>query len=192
MSWADIFQNPIFNTALGAVIGAIVSLVISWYFYKLADFPTTVAGKMLDDVLSLLVQDRLGITISTQEYATKEHLPRNKDIPHILWFGFTTKTPKQGESVTILFRAQDTGLNLPDENIIVVDATSGTKFPTKWEGHGYLSCVVEFSRNTSVGNHLIEFHLTDLVKNQHVQSTIFTIQASKNRRSNSQAIKSVD
>lgn len=169
------------------MIGAAVSLLISWYFYKLADFPATVAGKMLEDVLSLLIQDRLGITLPIQEYARKEHLPRNKDVPHILWFGYTTKSSKQGESVTILFRAQDTGLNLPSESIVVADATSATKFPAIWQGHGYLSCVIEFAKNTTVGPHLIEFHLVDLAKHRHVQSTTLDVQVHRNRKASNQA-----
>ena len=177
--------DTIINQLIGAIIGTIVSFVMSWYFYKKADFPARVTGEMIEDVLAATIQSKFRENFEFVEVPMKNQLPKDKDTPHIIKFLFTTKTPKQGESVLALFRVEDTGLDFgrpkdapPTEihpNIIVADTSRMGNYPVVREGHGYYSCRIEFPADAFIGEHTVVFRLTDYKGKSHTQFVKFHV-----------------
>jgi len=174
--------TTIINQLIGAVIGTVVSFIVSWYFYKKADFPSKVMADITDDILLMLIQDRLGIEFTSYEQISKDELPRNSDIPHIKQYWLSEKTIRPGRSLTVLFSVIDTGLNFPVGNPVrggfelteknafeIIETSSNISFPVKREGHGYYSCQINFPKNASKGQHKIQIRLKDDQGNSNTQ-----------------------
>jgi hypothetical protein len=161
----------IYNQLIGALIGTVVSFVVSWYFYRKADFPSKVTAEMTENVLLMLIQDRLSESFEFNEEAPRTQLPKDLDVPHILHFWLSKKRVKPGESFIALFRVEDTGLNFYGPNIIeVTEVESGVSFPVTRQGHGYYSCQVNCPSNATPGLHAVRFKLTDSEGKSHAQS----------------------
>ena len=177
--------DTIINQVIGALIGTLVSFAVSWYFYKKADFPSKVAGEMIENVLAAIIQGKLGDHFNFVELPPKDELPKDRDIPHITQFWFTEKTPKQGQSVLALFRVEDLGMdfgrpaNAPETeirpNIVVTDTSSMKNLPVTREGHAYYSCKVDFPDDAVLGQHTVTFKLTDHKGKSHTQSVKFDV-----------------
>ena len=71
---------------LAFAFGSLISLAMSWYFFKKSDFPSKVTSAMAEDVLSLLIQDKLGIDFVYQARVPKNELPKKLGTPHILQY----------------------------------------------------------------------------------------------------------
>jgi len=163
--------DVIINQLIGAVIGTLVSFAVSWYFYKKADLPAKVAGEMVENILFMNIQSRLGERLLFYEYPHPVFLPKDKDAPHIVQFWYSDQAPQQGESVLILFRAVDAGMNFAGSQFIEVTETSSMlSFPVARQGHGYYACRVDFPDNAPPGQHTIAFKLTDSNGKSHTQS----------------------
>ncbi len=164
-------MDIILNQVIGAVIGAIVSIAISWYFYKKADLPAQVANEMIDNILFINIQDRLGEQFLFYDYPHEIQLPKDQDTPHVAQFWYSTNAPKQGESVLILFRVVDTGRNFGGSQFIeVTDTASMLSFPVARQGHGYYAVKIDFADNALTGQHTITFKLTDRKRKSYTQS----------------------
>jgi hypothetical protein len=169
-------MNNFVDTLVGAVIGTIVSFVMSWYFYKKADFPARVMGEMTENVLAMFIQSRLGQNFEFDEQVSKNQLPKDQDTPHIIHFWHTAEKLQQGGSAWILFRVEDTGLNFDGAKYVEVTETSSEiRFPVSREGHAYYSCKVNFPDNAIVGQHTVTLKLTDSKGKSYTQSLKFDV-----------------
>ena len=168
--------DVIINQVIGALIGTVVSFVTSWYFYKKADFGARVSGEMTENILAMIVQNKLGEDFDINESPPDEQLPKDPDTPHVIEYWFVTKTPVQGESVLALFRIEDTGLDFSgSEYVEVTDTSTEISFPVNRQGHGYYSCKIHFPVNAMPGQHKIEFKLTDRKNKTHKQFVKFDV-----------------
>ena len=168
--------DTIINQVIGALIGTIVSFVVSWYFYKKADYPMRVTGEMTENILAMIIQNKLGENFDFYEVTPKSQLPKDLDVPHITQFWHTTKTPKQCESVLSLFRVKDTGLNFPGpQNVEVAETSSMIRFPVTRQGRGYYSCKVDFPDNATIGQNIVTFKLIDEKGKSHTQFVKFDV-----------------
>lgn len=163
-------MDIIINQLIGAVIGVVVSFVVSWYFYKKADLPAKVVSEMIDNVLFINIQERLGEELTFYETPDRVYLPRDQDTPHIVQFWYSTDTPQQGESVLVLFRVVDTGEDFSGSKFVEVTETSSMlSFPVARYGHGYYASKVDFPDNALLGQHKIAFKLVDRKQKSHTQ-----------------------
>lgn len=170
-------MDIILNQVIGAVIGAIVSIAISWYFYRRADLPAQVANEMIDNILFINIQDRLGEQLLFYDYPHEIQLPKDQDTPHVAQFWYSTNAPEQGESVLILFRVVDTGRNFGGSQFIeVTDTASMLSFPVARQGHGYYAVKIDFAVNALIGQHTITFKLTDRKRKSYTQSLKINVQ----------------
>lgn len=145
----------IVNQLIGVIIGTVVSFAMSWYFYKKADFPSKVTAEMTENVLLILIQDRLEARLDFEEEVLRTQVPRDLDAPHILRFWLSTRKVKPGESFLVLFRVEDKGLNfLGPESVAVTEVESGVSFPVTRQGHGYYSCRVNCPSSATPGVHI--------------------------------------
>jgi hypothetical protein len=168
--------RAIINQLIGAVIGTVVSFVMSWYFYKKADFPSRVMGEMTENLLAMSIQSRLGGNFDFHEEVPKDKLPKDLCTPHITQFWRTAETLQQGESILVLFRLEDTGMNFEgSEKVEVTDTSSKISFPATREGQAYYSCKINFPDNTTVGQHTVTFRFTDEKRKSYTQSIKFDV-----------------
>ena len=154
----------ILNQLIGALIGTIVSFITSWYFYKKADFPSRTSGEMTETLLAMMIGLKMGVDFNLYKEIPKKDYPKNSDIPHIIRFYTDKNETKSGDSVTMLFRVEDSGFNLEymgEIGIEVIESSSNVGFPIERQGHGFYSCKVQFPKNALSGSHTIMFNLAD-------------------------------
>lgn len=159
----------IVNQVIGAIIGAIVSIIISWYFYKKADIGTRIASEMTHDVLELIIKEQLGGDFEEHESLSKSLRPKNLDTPFINDFWYSSKTFTAGESVVVLFRVADKGMNFGSTANIEITANN-LRFRAKRHGHGLFSCKIDFPQNAPTGENVINFKLVDAKGNSNSQN----------------------
>jgi hypothetical protein len=168
--------DVVINQLVGVVIGTVVSFIMSWYFYKKADFLSSVTADMTENVLFMLIQDRLGVNFGLQETVPHAHLPKDLDVPHFTRFWLSTRKVKPGDSFLVLFRVEDKGLNFPGpENAEVTESESKVSFPLTRQGHGYYSCKVNCPSHATPGLHTLTIKLTDSKGKSHVQTIRFAV-----------------
>lgn len=158
----------IINQIIGAVIGVIVSFAVSWYFYKKSDIPTRTIRQMLEELTMSIWAERLGLEL-TPRVAPDSDRPKDLDVPHILRFYGTGKAVDRGNSIILLFRVIDMGLNFGGD-IVIVDTSTGLKFDATSRAYGYYSVEISIPDSASPGNHTITFQLTDLKKKSHTHT----------------------
>ena len=162
--------DTVINQLIGVVIGTISSIAISWYFYKKADLPAKAAGAQLESLLFLFIQQRLGDDLAFNYSPGKSELPKNRDFPHITGFWFSMNEVQQGESVWILFRVVDLGLDHEPRLMEITEMSSMLNFSANRQGYGYYVCKITFPKNALPGQHKINFKLFDRKNNIHVQA----------------------
>ncbi|MCU0495005.1 MAG: hypothetical protein MUD01_25740 [Chloroflexaceae bacterium] len=170
--------DTILNQLFGALIGTVASIAVSWYFYKKADFPSKVASGMTENILQMLIMNKLGLTFENYRYIPPEEHPKNTDTPHITEFWWDTHKPKQGDTIAVLFRVQDTGFNFYPEaenSIEITDTSTMISFSARREGRAYYFTNIHFPVNSFVGQHTITFKLTDAKRKSYVQSLKFNV-----------------
>ena len=152
----------ILNQVIGALIGTVVSFVISWYFYKKADFPSRTSGDMAESILIMMIGMKLGFDFNLYRKVPKKDLPNNLDVPHITQFFCDKDKVKPTEAVAFLIRVEDSGFNLNyNIGIEVIETSSNVAFPVVRQGHGFYLCKVTFPKNALAGLHIIKFNLSD-------------------------------
>jgi hypothetical protein len=162
------------------VLGSLISFAMSWYFYKKADFPSRVTSAMSEDILLLLIQGKIGIDFNFHGEIPKNEMPKVSTTPHILQYWLSDKRIKPGETVSLLFRVEDTDFDFPGaENVEITETESNVSFPSKRQGHGYYLCQIHSSQNATPGLHTITMKLTDAKKNSHTHRIKFEILASR-------------
>lgn len=158
------------------VLGSLISFAMSWYFYKKADFPSRVTSAMSEDVLLLLIQGKIGIDFNFHGEIPKGEMPKVSTTPHILQYWLSNKSIKSGETVSLLFRVQDTDFDFSGtESVEITEAESNVSFPSKRQGHGYYLCQIRCSQNATPGLHTIIMKLTDAKRNSHTHRIKFEV-----------------
>ena len=72
-------------------LGSLISFLVSWYFFKKADFPSQVTSAMAEDVLLLLIQAKIGIDFNFHEDIPEGELPKDSRTPHLLEYWLSSK-----------------------------------------------------------------------------------------------------
>ena len=158
----------IFLEVMAFVLGTLISFAMSWYFFKKADYPSRVSSAMTEDVLSLLIQTKLGIDFNFHEKFPKSALPKELDTPHILHYWVSQKSITAGDKIHLLFRIEDTDFDFPGaDNIEITELESNVSFPSKRQGHGYYWCQVNCPHTATAGLHTLRLNLKDAKDNSH-------------------------
>lgn len=124
----------------------------------------------LDLLETLLIKERLGIEFDLPYYPPPIEIPSDPDTPYVASFWCSSNSPQLGESVTILFRVVDKGLNFSGNELLeIVDISSRKIYRAFRQGRGFYACRLEFANDESVGRHNIEFKLADSEGKVHKQ-----------------------
>ena len=170
--------NVLINQLVGVVVGTIVSFVMSWYFFKKADFLSKVTADMTDNILFMLIQDRLDTNFEIHGTVPRSDLPRDLDVPHFTFYWLSTRQVKPGDTFLVLFRIEDRGLNFPGpKNAEITESESRVSFPVTLQGHGYYSCKITCPNQATPGIHTLKVKLTDNKKKSYTQSIKFEVVA---------------
>jgi len=172
----SLLQNTFFFAA-----GALVGWLTNYFFYQKSEknawYTNHPLEERTDKILLLLLINHLekswGRNLS--ETVTTPEIPADKDIPHILCFQVTNLHPKRGETVGILFRIADLGMNFGD--LEVIESESQKIIPTVREAHGYYSCQVLIPILSEYSQCKIEFKLTDHSKKHSIYILELSIDA---------------
>lgn len=165
---SDNLISVILNQVLGAVIGTLTSIAISWYFYKKSDIFNRVADERLRNLERIEIEKKLG---KIYEFSLRFAPPKDLDIPHIYQIWLDKNAIKPGGVCSMLFYVGDNGFNfLGVDGLEVIENTSQLSFPTVRQGHGYYSCEAKFPSNSPSGLHTISFTLKDRKGNINKQS----------------------
>lgn len=159
---------------LAFALGSLISLGMSWYFYKKSDFPSRVTSAMAEDVLLLLIQNKLGIDFLFNGVISKDSLPRNLDTPHILEYWLSSKSIKAGDDLHLLYRVQDTDFDFGGD-IETTEMESHVSYESRRQGHGYYCCKVSCPKNATPGLHTISLKLKDTKGNEHTHFIKFEV-----------------
>jgi hypothetical protein len=165
--------DVIINQLIGALIGTVVSFIVSWYFYKKADFPSRTSGEMTETILVMMIGLKMGLDFNLFSETAKSELPKNTDVPHINRFFSDKSSSKPGETLTLLFRVEDSGFD--GAYIDVLETASNIGFPVERQGHGFYSCKIQFAKNAIPGFHTILVNLRDKKNLKFSQSVKYEI-----------------
>lgn len=161
---------------ISMVIGSIISLATSWYFYKKTDFPAKVTSAMTDDILFLLVSSRFEADFNYSHKVLKSELPNSKSVPHIVRYWQTEQSIKPGQDIIFIFRIQDTDFDFShDDGMEIIEMESNVSFAYQRLGHGYYSSVVYCSKTATKGLHTLKINLKDIKGNHHTHLMKFEV-----------------
>jgi hypothetical protein len=157
-------------------LGSLISFLMSWYFFKKADYPSKVTSAMTENVLLLLIQGKIGIDFNFQGKIPKDELPKDLTTPHILRYWFSNNKVKPGEVIYLLFRVEDTDFDFSGtENTEITEMESNVSFPAKRQGHGYYLCEINCPKYSTSGLHTLTLKLKDAKGNSHPHFIKFEI-----------------
>jgi hypothetical protein len=163
------------------MLGSLISFLMSWYFYKKADFPSRVTSAMAEDVLLLLIQGKIGVDFNFHGDIPKDESPKVLTTPHILQYWLSNKIIKPGEALHLLFRVEDTDFDFPGaENIETTEMESNVSFPSRRQGHGYYLCEINCPKNATPGFHTVSLKLKDVKGNKHTHNIKFEVVSEAN------------
>lgn len=150
------------------ICGSLISLAMSWYFYKKADFPSKVTSAIVEDVLVLLIQNRLGVDFRYHARIPKSELPHDLSVPHILQYWMSDDNVEPGQILHLLFRVEDIDFDFPGpESVEITELESNVSFSSKRQGHGYYWARVNCPRTATPGWHTVKLTLNDTKENTH-------------------------
>jgi len=159
---------------LAFILGSIISLAMSWYFYKKSDFSSRVTSAMAEDVLLLLIQNKLGMDFIFHGKIPGSSLPKNLDTPHILQYWLSNRSVKSGEDLHLLFRVEDTDFDFSGD-VEITEMESHVSYVSKRQGHGYYWCKIGCPKNATPGLHTISLKLKDSKDNEHTHFIKFEV-----------------
>jgi hypothetical protein len=163
------------------MLGSLISFLMSWYFYKKADFPSKVTSAMAEDVLVLLIQSKIGVDFNFQGQIPKDEAPKFPTTPHILQYWLSNKISKPSETLHLLFRVEDTDFDFPGvDNIEITEMESTVSFPSRRQGHGYYLCEFNCPKNATPGLHTLSLKLKDVKGNKHTHNIKFEVGSKSN------------
>lgn len=164
------------NTLVGAILGGIISLVISYYFF--------IKGSGLETLMKWLSHN-LGDTYIRQRFPQffmgSAHFPNvtpkgppNLDVPRLQSVVFSSKVVKPGEAQEILCRVVDEGWNFPSNNggLSITDH-SGTTYQVVGVGYGYMYACINIPKSAQLGTQRLTFTMNDIDKSTQKQLNTF-------------------
>lgn len=150
------------------ILGSLISFIMSWYFFKKADFPSRVTSAMAEDLLLFLIQDKIGVEFNFHNYISKSELPKDSTTPHILQYWLSSRNVKLGKAIHLLFRVEDTAFDFLGANYIeITELESNVSFLTVRQGQGYYLCTVNCPKNATPGLHSLAIKLRDKKGSTH-------------------------
>lgn len=165
------------NTVLGAFLGGLISLVVSYYFF--------IKGSGLETLMKWLSHN-LGDSYIRQQHpqffgpqafvpSVSPQGPDNFDIPRIQTVIFPSNTVTAGQTQEILCRVVDEGWNFPSTNggLVITDHT-GVVHQVIGIGYGYMYANVRIPTSTSPGQYILTFEMHDIDKSTQKQLNSFT------------------
>jgi len=168
----------VFRDIAAFVAGAVVTALVSWFFYRKADYAAKVTTSLADNILLLMIQSRLGVPFNAPVTLSAKDLPKDLGIPHILHYCLTPGRVNRGQSFHLLLRVRDTGLDLPGSEAVRVRETEhDVRFASAREGHGYYSCNASCPTSATPGIHRLEVQLEDDKGNKNTQFIEFEVMA---------------
>jgi hypothetical protein len=167
------------EAVLGIFFGGLVGWVITHIYYKKVT-PTERIAKDLRKGL----QQALFPIIHPEFYGDERNEvipepppPINKDIPHVVLATFDSKNIKANQTVKVLLKIEDSGLNFDNPTGVAVRDHHGVLVPLRFAGFGFVILKFQTKDGDQAGQHSLSVVCTDTgqVQNQLAQSLSFYI-----------------
>ena len=165
------------NAVLGAMLGGILSLAVSYYFF--------LRGKGLETITHWLSHN-LSNAITQQQYPQffgpmghpaipNEPPPKNPDIPRLQVVIFSPPKAPKGEAFEVLCRVVDEGWNFPSSSggLSIVDH-HGRRHAVSGAGFGYMLAKIPVSADENPGRYQLTFDMHDIDKKTNLPLNKFS------------------
>jgi len=179
-------MDLLLNTAMticSLVIGGIIGYFIAYYFHKKQEPYSKHILNVAFDIEEIYIKTKYPNIFRLDSFSIEYSAPQNKDIPYIRFLRCEKNTIYPGETIFILFRMVDNGMNFSMDGITARNSLNNLAIPITDEAFAWYSLKFKIPENIQEGNYKILFELEDNIKNKNKQTFIYTIlEKNKNKR----------
>jgi hypothetical protein len=155
------------NTVVGAFLGGIISLGVSYYFFSRGKGLETLTHWLSHNISNAIIQEKYPAFFGSPavKKSPNEAPPKNTDIPRLEVVTFSSPVVSPGNSLEILCRVVDEGWNFPSSSggLEIVDHHS-VRHVVSGIGFGYMYAKVPIPENEGPGRYQLSFEMHDIDK----------------------------